>query len=499
MEPSLRRMCSLAAVVALGVAAIAQPASAAITRVTLTSTDNRNVRCPGTVHVTGTAHGTPGQPLTVTYTTAFNGKPPADILGTPVTATMPASGVAKATYAVPVPVLTGPNDYIAVTAVEPGGPVKQASIKVSCFSLAAPHDVHEITSRKGCGTVPPPIAGPLICDGLIRSGGIMLAWNDDATTLNGYKVYRVDGGQHTLVATVSNGAAARFVGLSKSQGPFAGRCYVVEAYSGTLESRPSDRFCATSDSTATVKTLTPNQSSSLTTRSVSLQNYNNACGLNIDPNQILTGLKTLFGTTFTSYFSWLSGATAGGNWTVNRQSSVLEVGALGAAFEIHSSTQAFSFLDCGKLGSYNTTNNNADAYSLSGVAFPLGPLSGHRVYSATLMMGVGPSVVIRSGKFTRTSGYSCVTEADAAAGQWWTVANLNAWGYHSQKASFAYGPATSIKTDVTSIVQTWANDHDAGDDGFILRVAGDNPALKPVTPSACMTQYKAPRLEVVYF
>ena len=370
---------------------------------------------------------------------------------------------------------------------------------MSCFSLAAPHDLHEITSRKGCGTVPPPIAGPLVCDGLIRSGGIMLAWNDDATTLNGYKVYRVDGGQHTLVATVSNGAAARFVGLSKSQGPFAGRCYVLEAYSGTLESRPSDRFCATGDSTATVKTLTPNQSSSLTTRSVSLQNYNNACGLNIDPNQILTGLKTLFGTTFTSYFSWLSGATAGGNWTVNRQSSVLEVGALGAAFEIHSSTQAFSFLDCGKLGSYNTTNNDADAYSLSGVAFPLGPLSGHRVYSATLTMGVGPSVVIRSGKFTRTSGYSCVTEADAAAGQWWTVANLNAWGYRSQKASFAYGPATSIKTDVTSIVQTWADDHDAGDNGFILRVAGDNPALKPVTPSACMTQYKAPKLEVVYF
>ena len=99
-----------AAVVALGVAAVAQPASAAITRVTLTSTDNRNVRCPGTVHVTGTAHGTPGQPLTVTYTTAFNGKPPADILGTPVTATMPTSGVAKASYAVHVPVLTGPDD-----------------------------------------------------------------------------------------------------------------------------------------------------------------------------------------------------------------------------------------------------------------------------------------------------------------------------------------------------------------------------------------------------
>ncbi len=140
------------------------------------------------------------------------------------------------------------------------------------------------------------------------------------------------------------------------------------------------------------------------------------------------------------------------------------------------------------------------AYSLFGVAFPLAPLAGHRVYSATLTMGVGPSVVIRSGKFTLTSGYSCVSEADAAAGQWWTAANPNTWGYLPQKASIAPGPTTSIKTDVTSIVQTWADHHDAGDNGFILRVAGDNPAVNPLGPFACMnTLYKGPKLDVVYF
>jgi len=66
--------------------------------------------------------------------------------------------------------------------------------------------------------------------------------------------------------------------------------------------------------------------------------------------------------------------------------------------------------------------------------------------------------------------------------------------------AIAPGPTTSIKTDVTSIVQTWADHHDAGDNGFILRVAADNPAANPVTPFACMnTLYKAPKLDVVYF
>ena len=217
METSLRRICDLvaaAAVVVLGVAAVAQPASAAITRVTLTSTDNRNVRCPGTVHVTGTA-GTPGQPLTVTYTTAFNGKPPVDVFGYARHGHDANFGSGARKLHRPCSGADRPRRLHRGHGGRARRSRRQASITVSCFSLAAPHDLQEITSRKGCGTVPPPIAGPLVCDGLIRSGGIMLAWNDDATTLDGYKVYRVDGGQHTLVVIVSNGAAARFAGLSQ--------------------------------------------------------------------------------------------------------------------------------------------------------------------------------------------------------------------------------------------------------------------------------------------
>jgi hypothetical protein len=60
-----------------------------------------------------------------------------------------------------------------------------------------------------------------------------------------------------------------------------------------------------------------------------------------------------------------------------------------------------------------------------------------------------------------------------------------------------------VKADVTSIVQTWADDHDAGDNGFILRGTMDPTTIPGVLPApslaACMTQYEARKLDVVYF
>ena len=75
----------------------------------------------------------------------------------------------------------------------------------------APRDLHEIMSKKECGTVPP----PSFCDGVIRGGGIMLAWEGDTSVPSTYKVYRVDGGRHDLVIAVYTTWAA----LSKSSLP----------------------------------------------------------------------------------------------------------------------------------------------------------------------------------------------------------------------------------------------------------------------------------------
>jgi hypothetical protein len=370
----------------------------------------------------------------------------------------------------------------------------------------APRDLHEIMSTKECGTVPP----PSFCDGVIRGGGIMLAWKGDTSVPSTYTIYRVDGGRHDLVIAVYTTWAA----LSKSKGPFAARCYEVAATLGTLASRPSGRWCAGRDSTPTVKTFTPSQFSSLSTRRVGLERGNDACGLNIQGSKILPGLKSLFGPLFASVFSWIGAGIDTGNtalpWTKTTQSSVLEVGAMGSTFVIDSSTQAFSFLQCGTLGSYHTTKNYASAYASVGVAFPLRELSARRVFSATLTMGMGQSTVTRSGKLTHISGTSartgdtlCVRDADPAVSPWWNAADLNLWAYRSKKASFALGPGVSVRADVTSIVQTWANDRDAGDNGFILRGNLDPTAPPGVLPSpglaACMTQYTTPKLDVVYF
>lgn len=372
-------------------------------------------------------------------------------------------------------------------------------------ALTAPHDLHEIMSKKECGTV----LSPSSCVAEIRGGGIVLAWKGDPSVLVGFKVYRVDSGRHDLVVTVDNWWAA----LSKSKGPFAARCYEVVASLGKLESRPSGRWCAGRNPTATVKTFTPSQSSSLSTGRVGLQRGNDACGLNIQPSQILSGLKNLFGPLFASHFSWLTGITAGYTalpWTNIVESSVLEVGALGSSFSINSSTQAFSFLQCGTLGSYHTTNNYASEYGSVGLDFPLGGLSEHRVFSATVTMGIGPSTVLKAGKLTRISGsstrtgdFSCARAADPAVAHWWNAADLNLWGYRSQKASVTLGPVVLVQADVASIVQTWADDHDAGDNGFILRGNLDPTTSPGVLPSpglaGCVTQFENPKLEVVFF
>ena len=144
---------------------------------------------------------------------------------------------------------------------------------------------------------------------------------------------------------------------------------------------------------------------------------------------MLSGLKSLFGPLFGSVFSWLGTGINTGNtplpWTQAVQSSVLEVGTLGSPFGIDSSTQAFSILQCGSLGSYHTTKNYAATYASVGVAFPLKELSEHRVFSATLTTGIGQWTVIKSGKLTHISGLStrtgdhlCVADAHPAVAPW---------------------------------------------------------------------------------
>ena len=65
-----------------------------------------------------------------------------------------------------------------------------------------------------CGTVPP----PSFCDGVIRSGRIMLAWKSATPALSGYgyKIFRVDGGRHDLVVFVYNTWAALAKNLSQN-------------------------------------------------------------------------------------------------------------------------------------------------------------------------------------------------------------------------------------------------------------------------------------------
>lgn len=72
---------------------------------------------------------------------------------------------------------------------------------------------------------------------------LALIWSSGGGA-DGYKVYRVDGGQHTLIYTQANGKDVTLALVEKPSDGFNGKCYVVTAYRGKAESADSNFFCA---------------------------------------------------------------------------------------------------------------------------------------------------------------------------------------------------------------------------------------------------------------
>jgi hypothetical protein len=375
-------------------------------------------------------------------------------------------------------------------------------------AITRPYDLHQITSKSGCAVFVALLFGPATCDSTIRAGGVALVWKDHTKTLTGYKLYRVDSGRNDLVLTLSNGTAHSYAALPKTPGGFAGRCYDVVAYVGNMTSKPSDSFCITADLTSKNQTFAPENAQTLVM-------WNSIAGIDqcnnpISPGTVYAGVSKAWGKAFTAFFPWLkslppneSSIGGGSYWAYNNGTkavgtpSKLFVGGEDAAFSLNSSAQSiFSYI--GGCNHNWTEFGTASVNARTGARFPLTTLSGHKIYAATLTLSVGPTVRWQNRAYHITQPYSCVTSADIALDQWWTAGDSSVWGYNLSKAYFKVGAMRQVKTDVTSIVQTWTNNHDAGDYGFMLRTLVADPGVSH-TSSACMTTYKNPRLDVVYF
>ena len=136
-------------------------------------------------------------------------------------------------------------------------------VAASQLSLAAPANVHSASGPQECaahvGTL-----GALICPDMVKNGNVLLVWDWSGpasgpnAAIDGYRVYRVDGGLKQLVDTVANKKDQTLSNVPKPSGGYTGKCYAATAYAGSRESAFSPAFCAGGGSAATTTRLPAN-------------------------------------------------------------------------------------------------------------------------------------------------------------------------------------------------------------------------------------------------
>jgi plastocyanin len=97
------------------------------------------------------------------------------------------------------------------------------------------------------------LLGALACPDMIRSGNVLLVWDWQAgagpDVIDGYRVYRVDGGTKQLVYTRTDKQYLTLFDMPGASGNYIGKCYAVSAYAGSYESTVSGALCVTRQQT----------------------------------------------------------------------------------------------------------------------------------------------------------------------------------------------------------------------------------------------------------
>jgi hypothetical protein len=114
---------------------------------------------------------------------------------------------------------------------------------VRAVAAPSPPDHLAITdgSRSTCGQHGGFAA--LFCKSAYQNGYLILVWDyKNQATVEGYRVYDTSHGKRTRIATQSNNQLTLAL-VAPNLTPFAGRCFVVTAFQGGEESRPSKELC----------------------------------------------------------------------------------------------------------------------------------------------------------------------------------------------------------------------------------------------------------------
>jgi len=215
--------------------------------------------CPVTIQFTGSIVGAKGVSVTYKFDRFVNG---GWIYGSPVSTTIPLNG--------PLPLgenllvdgaHAGPQSN-QVTVTSPNSTQAKVSFTVNCVA-ATPAPTPQPTPTKAPPPPPSPsslgstndpqvctnhagFGGGLACKAGFSSGMLALIWtapNSCSSCISGYKVYRVDSGQHTFITKQANGKDVTLALLTKPSGGFSGKCYAVTSYAGNAESSDSATYC----------------------------------------------------------------------------------------------------------------------------------------------------------------------------------------------------------------------------------------------------------------
>jgi len=371
---------------------------------------------------------------------------------------------------------------LAVLALASAAPAGAAAV-------AAPANLRPVQNRQDCVFVT--LARSAACDAAVRAGQLQLLWDEPAGRIDGYRIIRVDGQRHVLIARLATGIAPAFATIAKPRDGYRGKCYAVEAYLGADNSADSPPLCVTPTSTAVTRLLGADRLASLIHWAVPTL-YRQCRGEiptgQISPARVFTMIQP---SGFTSFFPWLA--------TFVDPELVGSTRELNVAF---AGVQAYGLVT-GVDGNFvpgcpantNALAGYAMVSSRTGLDFNLRRVWGHKVYAATLSIDA-PSALRASGtKYIPAANYSCATSLAVAKSEWWRSGEMPF--FPQGQATFGLAPVPSVTLDVTPIVGEWAANFGRGDDGFILRSRLEDGT--PIQNYACMTRYANPRLNVVYF
>ena len=259
--------------------------------------------------------------------------------------------------------------------------------------------------------------------------------------LDGYRIYRVDGGQRTVVGT-QNGTDIKIQAFAQPASGFAGQCFAVSARKGNAESELSAPFCPAGGSATQTITLSATQSRS----------------------------AYIYGGDTTGLSGEISPAA-------------------------HSSQGAWSFggLRVGFLSS-TSTHPLGDTFTntayRAGYFFDTAAVKSRSIYRASLKLHVSKSQI---GRSTDTF-WSCATAIGIAADPWWESQSWINGEFGGAGPGRVHGPDVAL--DVTKIVADWASGR-ASNYGFVLK--GESEDMGAFRNDACLSTFANPSLEIVYY